>query len=167
MKYKRILLLIIILFLTACNTNLTDGEKFKKEYEKYNNEKIELNISKTNIIKYQTKEEINKIIDSKTGVIFIGNPKDNKSRNSIKLLLDAADSTDLQEIYYIDKLEGIEINNIENTKIPIILFVLEGEIKDYSINEKDKLTEDEEIDLYNKYLEGIHEVLQDACDEEC
>ncbi len=167
MKYKRILLLIIILFLTACNTNLTDGEKFKKEYEKYNNEKIELNISKTNIIKYQTKEEINKIIDSKTGVIFIGNPKNNKSRNSIKLLLDAANSTDLQEIYYIDKLEGIKINNIENIKIPIILFVLEGEIKDYSINEKDKLTEDEEIDLYNKYLEGIHKVLQDTCDEEC
>lgn len=168
MKYKRIALLIILtIFITACNKELTDSLKFKKEYEKYNNEKIELNISETNIIEYKTEEEINEIIKTKSGVIFIGTPKDNKSRISIKLLLDASESTDLQEIYYIDSIKNIKVENIDKSTVPIVLFILEGKIVDKYTLEKEKLTEDEEIDLYNNYLEGIHKVLQDTCDEEC
>lgn len=168
MKYKRIALLIILtIFITACNKELTDSLKFKKEYEKYNNEKIELNISETNIIEYKTEEEINEIIKTKSGVIFIGTPKDNKSRISIKLLLDASESTDLQEIYYIDSVKNIKVENIDKSTVPIVLFILEGKVVDKYTLEKEKLTEGEEIDIYNNYLEGIHKVLQDTCDEEC
>lgn len=164
--YKKICLVLLLVFLTACN-NKTDAVRFKQEYEKFNKDKIELNISEKNIVKYKTKEEINKIIEKDSGVIFIGSPEDNKSRISIKLLLDASDSTDLKKIYYINNLKDIKLSSIDNPQMPIVLFVLEGSIKDYSINEKEKLTEDEEIDLYNKYLVGIHDVLQDTCDEEC
>lgn len=168
MKYIRIVLLIVLtILITACNKELTDGLKFKKEYEKYNNEKIELNISEKNIIEYKTIEEINNIVKNKSGVIFIGTPKDNKSRISIKLLLDASESTDLQEIYYIDNIKNIKIENIDKSKVPIVLFISEGKVVDKYTVKKEELTEDEEIDLYNNYLEGIHKVLQDTCDEEC
>ena len=166
MNYKKILLIVIVILLTACTKELTDSTKFKQEYEKYNKEKIELTIPKENIIEYKTKEEINKIIEKDTGVIFIGSPKDNKSRTSIKLLLEASNSTDLQKIYYIDNIKGIKLDNIDN-KTPIVLFILDGKVLNYVTNEKEELTEDEEIDLYNNYLEGIHQVLQDTCDEEC
>ena len=166
MNYKKILLIVIVILLTACTKELTDSTKFKQEYEKYNKEKIELTIPKENIIEYKTKEEINKIIEKDTGVIFIGSPKDNKSRTSIKLLLEASDSTDLQKIYYIDNIKGIKLDNIDN-KTPIVLFILDGKVLSYVTNEKEELTEDEKIDLYNNYLEGIHQVLQDTCDEEC
>lgn len=163
---KKICLIIIIILLTACN-NKTDAIRFKQEYESYNKDKIELTISDKNIVKYSTKEEINKIIKEGTGVIFIGTPKENTSRTSINLLLEAADSTDLKEIYYIDNLKEINIDKIENSKMPLVLFILEGQTISYSINEKEELNEDEEINLYNKYLDSIHEVLQDTCDEEC
>ncbi len=163
MKYLKII--IIALFLVACSNKPTDAIKFKKEYEKYNDTKIELTISENNIIEYKTNEEINKII-KETGVIYIGSPKDNKSRQALKLLLEAADSTDIQKIYYIDSLKGIDLS-IDNAKTPIILFILNGEIVEYNINEKETMSEDEEIDLFNTYLKGIHEVLQDTCDEEC
>lgn len=165
--YKKFYILIVLLLLVACSNNIKDAMKFKQEYEKYNKEKIELNISDKNIIEYKTTEEINKIIKEGTGIIFIGNPKDNASRESIKLLLDASESTDLDKIYYIDSLKGIKLNEINNPKIPIVLFVLDGKIIDININEKEELTEDESIDLYNEYLEKIHNVLQDTCDEEC
>ena len=99
--------------------------------------------------------------------MIIGTPKENTSRISINLLLEAADSTDLKEIYYIDNLKEINIDKIENSKMPLVLFILEGQTISYSINEKEELNEDEEINLYNKYLDSIHEVLQDTCDEEC
>ena len=165
MKYKKIFLIITIIVLTSCSKNITDAFKFKKEYEKYNNTNIKLNISEKNIIQYKTKEEINKIIEKETGVIFIGSPQENKSRIALKLLLEAAENTDLQEIYYINTTK--EIKKIKETNTPLTLFVLDGKILEEINNTKNKLTEDEEIELYNKYLENIHKVLQDTCSEEC
>ena len=62
------------------------------------------------------------------------------------------------------------IDEIENKNIPLVLFVLEGKIEAYhvgTIEDKVELSEDETIDLYNSYLDCIHKVLQDACDESC
>lgn len=170
MNFKKILLIsICLLLISGCSSKeKTDAIKFKEEYEKYNNSKIELEIDENNIITYATTEEINKIIKEKTGVIFIGSPKDNLSRTAIKTLLEASDSTDLTTIYYIDKIDNIE--GIEEKKTPIVLNVLEGEVVSYhtgTINDSTKLSEDDELELYNIYLDGIHEVLQDSCDERC
>lgn len=174
MNIKKTLLIVISIFLliglTGCSktTIKSDAKKFKTEYENYNNSKVELEIDEDNIIKYASSNEIKKIIKEGTGVVFIGSPKDDKSRIAIKTLLDAADSTDLKTIYYIDSLEDIKDEiNVKDTQIPIVLNILKGSITSYVINDKDKLTEDDELELYNKYLDGIHEVLEDTCDEEC
>ena len=169
MKKKILLILIIFVLLIGCTKKeQTDALKFKEEYEKYNDSKIKLEISEENIIKYATNEEINNIIKNKSGVIFICNPKDNLSRVAIKYLLEASESTDLKNIYYINNIS--EIEGIENKQIPIVIYVLDGKVvstHNGTIEEKTTLTEDEEIELYNIYMDGIHEVLQDACDEEC
>ena len=170
MKLKKILLISIsLLLISGCSSKeKTDAIKFKEEYEKYNDSKIKLEIDENNIITYATTEEINKIIKEKTGVIFIGSPKDNLSRTAIKTLLEASDSTDLTTIYYIDKIDSIE--GIEEKKTPLVLNVLEGEVISYhtgTINDSTNLSEDDELELYNIYLDGIHEVLQDYCDERC
>lgn len=170
MKLKKILLISIsLLLISGCSSKeKTDAIKFKEEYEKYNDSKIKLEIDENNIITYATTEEINKIIKEKTGVIFIGSPKDNLSRTAIKTLLEASDSTDLTTIYYIDKIDNIE--GIDDKKTPLVLNVLEGEVISYhtgTINDSTNLSEDDELELYNIYLDGIHEVLQDSCDERC
>lgn len=173
MKLKNILLILIcVFFLVGCKEQEeTDANKFKNEYEQYNDTKIKIEIEEDNIITYANSSKINNIIKEGTGVIFIGEPKNNLSRTAIKVLLKASDSTDLNNIYYINSLENIEgLDNIDNLQIPIVINVLEGTITSYhigTINNKEQLTDDEEIELYNTYLEGIHEVLQDSCDERC
>ena len=127
MKKKILLILIIFVLLIGCTKKeQTDALKFKEEYEKYNDSKIKLEISEENIIKYATNEEINNIIKNKSGVIFIGNPKDNLSRVAIKYLLEASESTDLKNIYYINNIS--EIEGIENKQIPIVIYVLDGKV---------------------------------------
>ena len=172
MKRSIVLLIVMFSLCTGCGNNeQTDALKFKKEYEKYNDSKIELEIDDDNIVKYSNLDSINDIIASGTGVIFIGTPSDNLSRVAIEILLQAADSTDLDTIYYYDKVDDINgLEEVENLKVPVVINVLEGEIKSYkvgTVSDKTKLDEDEEMDLYNIYLEGIHEVLQDSCDERC
>ena len=111
---KKLWIIIICLLCCACNSK-NKVIKFKEEYEKYNKEYIELNLENANIIKYSNNEEINEIIKNKTGVIYIGSPKDNLSRKAIEILLDAADNTGLEKIYYINNLDNIEgIDEIEN-----------------------------------------------------
>ncbi len=169
---KKLFFVILILICIGCTNNkVSDSVKFKREYEKYNNEYLKLDIDEDNIIKYSDVQEINKIISSGTGVIFIGNAKDDISRRVIDILFKVSDSTGLDKIYYIDSLDNIKgMDDISDKKIPIVLFVLDGKIVKYyvgTINDKVDLTSDEEMELYNKYLDGIHEVLQDNCDERC
>lgn len=173
MKFKivTISILCLILCIGCSEPKQTDAIKFKEEYEKYNDKKIKLDIDEENIVKYATSEKINNLIKDKTGVIFIGKPNDNLSRTAINILLQAADSTDLNAIYYIDNLDNIEgLNDIKDPKIPLVINILEGKIVSYhigTIDDKTKLSEDEEMQLYNIYLDSIHEVLQDSCDERC
>lgn len=168
---KKIITILVLLTLTVGCTNKSDAMKFKEEYEQYNDKNIKLEIEEDNIIKYATSDEINEIIDKKSGVIFIGNPKDDLSRAAINVLLKAAESTDLQEIYYIEEYKEIsKIKSIDAIKKPVVINVLEGEIISYhigTINNKTKLKEENEKKLYDIYSTGIHEVLQDACTEEC
>ena len=134
MKLKKIFIFLITLtFLIGCGKKeLTDSEKFKQEYEKYNDTNIELEIDEDNIITYSNKEEINKLIKEGTGIVFIGSPKDNLSRTAINILLQASTTTDIDKIYYLNTLEGITgIDEIENQELPIVLNILEGKIISY------------------------------------
>lgn len=171
MNLKKILVTGLCFLCLACTKDQTDSQKFKAEYEQDNENLIQLEISENNIVKYSTTEEVNNLIKSGTGVIYIGSPKDNLSRKAIDILLDVANNTDLEKIYYLDTLEGINgLDTIEEKKLPTVLFLLEGQPIKYhvgTIQDKTDLTEDEVIELYNIYSEGIHEVLQDTCEERC
>ena len=54
-----------------------------------------------------------------------------------------------------------------NTNGGFAEYALCPETQCLKIDDKVDLSEDETIDLYNIYLEGIHKVLQDACNESC
>ncbi|MCI6266527.1 MAG: hypothetical protein MR598_06775 [Erysipelotrichaceae bacterium] len=170
-KGKFIVVMLCFLCLACGKKEEEDSIKFKEEYEKYNDQYIELEISDVNLIQYSNLEEINKIIKDGTGVIYIGSPTDDVSRRAVDVLLGVTHNTDLEKIYYISSMDGIQgIDSIEEKKIPLVLFVLDGEIVSYhigTIEDKTDLSDDELVQLYNIYSEGVHKVLQDACDERC
>ena len=168
--FKKFVIILLCFLCVGCNSE-KKKVSFKDEYEKYNGDYIEVSLENTDIIENSDVSSINKIIESGTGVILIANKKDNLSRRAVSVLMEASSNTDLDKIYYIDSIEGIVgIDEIENKNIPLVLFVLDGKIEAYhvgTIEDKVELSEDETIDLYNSYLDGIHKVLQDACDESC
>lgn len=173
MKLQKFLVVILCFFCIACGKEqkLEDGDQFKAEYEAYNNEYVSLDISSDNLIKYCSLDEVNTLIRDGTGVIYLGSPKDNLSRVAVDILLEASDNTDLNVIYYLDSLDGVVgLDDIVDLRVPLVLFVLEGEIVDYhvgTVQDKVELSNDEVVELYNIYLDGIHQVLQDSCDERC
>ena len=79
-----------------------DEKKFKKEYENLNDELDKIEIMEDNNIKYISLSESVKILKEGTGVIYYGTPKENDSRNAAVGLLKAMESTNLEEIYYVD-----------------------------------------------------------------
>ncbi len=172
MKKKFVVMMLCFLCL-GCGKKeeLGDSIRFKEEYEQYNEEYISLKISESNLIKYSTVEEVNQIIKEGTGVIYIGSPQDDLSRRVVDILFSVASNTGLEQIYYFDSLDEINgLEDIQDLNIPLVLFVAEGDILSYhigTIDGKVDLSEDEVVQLYNIYLDGIHQVLGDACDERC
>ncbi len=168
-KMKKVIMFILLsLLVTGCTSN--DNLKFKKEYEKLNDSLYNITISEDNYIKYIDINEVLNIIKKGTGVIYIGNEHDNECRQMVNILFDAADSTDLKTINYYKATELTELNEyVDNPQVPLVLFVYEGEIKSYKqgIGNNENLTPDEKDELFNIYLDGIHEVLNDICEEEC
>lgn len=121
---KIMYIMLLFLFLIGCSKN-DDANKFKNEYEDLNGvtmssgkEYLSMEISSNNIIKYNTIEEIIDIIENGTGVIYLGFPECPWCRNMIPALFEAADSTALEEIHYLnmydvrDKLSLDEDGNI-------------------------------------------------------
>ena len=105
---KLLVLFITLLVATGCGKE-TDGEKFKREYEKLNGEiaasgeeYLTVDINKNNVIKYSMVDEIIAIVQDGTGVIYLGYPECPWCRNVVEPLLEAADSTALETIYYLN-----------------------------------------------------------------
>lgn len=105
---KIMYIMLLFLFLVGCSKN-NDATKFENEYEDLNGvttssgkEYLSMEISSDNIIKYNTIEEIIDIIENGTGVIYLGFPECPWCRNMIPALFEAADSTALEEIHYLN-----------------------------------------------------------------
>lgn len=100
-----------------------DEKKFKKEYESLNGttrtngqKNKEINILEDNNIKYITLEEAATILDSGSGVIYFGFSACPWCRNSVPVLLNAMESSDLEEIYYVNvRPENKPENDIRDT----------------------------------------------------
>lgn len=113
-----ILVLSSLIFLSSCGQKTSsDAVKFKKEYEKYNGQKDskgnhypKLEISKNNIVEYIDAKEALNILNSKTGIIYMGFPTCPWCRNALPVLLDAAKESNLAKIYYLD------VENIRDEK---------------------------------------------------
>lgn len=112
-KLKTILTIIILLLALGLITTIiiktnTDSNKFKREYEAYNNitistkkEKyITLDINKNNNIKYLNDDNIVKEIQKGNKIIYMGFPDCNWCRMILPVLLKAANDNGIKEIYY-------------------------------------------------------------------
>lgn len=230
---KKVLIIvgiIIVLVIGICLVLFSgilnnDAKTFKNEYESLNGEKSKsgkehpmVEIDSDNIVKYATIDEVVNIVEEGTGVIYFGYSDCPWCRNAVPVLLDAASSTSLDTIYYLDMKEVRDIKklgkdnkivieyegakgydkllkaldeilepyyledkegntydtNEKRVYVPLVVFVLDGEIIDYHLdtvesqeNPYEELNQEQYDELYEIYSEGIHEVLGDLCDERC
>ena len=125
-----IALVIAILFFLLNNKGMSDGERFKQEYEELNDSHLEVNIDSDNMIKYIGLEEAIDIIKNDTGVIYFGYPSCPWCRNAVPVLLDAASSTSLDTIYYVNAYNIRDVKELDD----------DGNI--VTINEGDRLYDD-------------------------
>ena len=164
--YSLIAILILVVILGVFfvkSSSKSDAIKFKEEYEKYNNGNLKLTISKNNPFVYRTEDKIVKILNNNTGMIYLGNAKNDDYRNVLKTIMPLADSNEVKKIFYldIDKINDKKLKEYKNNKICVI-FVISGEVittyttDDFKDNNKKK-----EINYY------MQQTFNDYCDETC
>ena len=98
------------LMLLTKEGKISDGQKFKEEYEALNNTVRKsdgqtygtMNIPKDNPIKYTTAKEALEVLDSNSAIIYIGAPWCPWCRNAIPVLFDLAEKYEVENIYYIE-----------------------------------------------------------------
>ena len=109
MKKKIIIIAtIVVVLLTVGITyfiiNNKDSIKFKKEYEKLNNQKgyLDITIPSDNNVKYATFDELMEFLNSGTGILYLGFPECPWCRNALPVLLEAAKENEIQNVYYFN-----------------------------------------------------------------
>lgn len=185
---KKILVIIPILFsvllLIGCQKKELDSEKFAKEYTK---------VKEDNYFVYRSDEEIIKILENGTGVVYLGFPECKWCQAYVPMLNEVADTEGLEKIYYYNILEDRK-NNTEAYKkivsilneylqyddegnkriyVPAVIAVEKGEIVGFddetSYDTKgfdtpeEYWTEEETKDLKNKLTDMINKVLDNKC----
>lgn len=186
MKNKLLLIipLIVMLILVGCTQKETDAEKFAKEYT---------SVSEYNYYVYRDGEEIIKILEHGTGVVYLGFPECPWCQAYVPILNEIADVEGLEKIYYFNILEDRK-NNTEvyqkivkilnnylqydeegNKKIyvPAVIFVSKGEVVGFddetSYDTKgfqipeDYWTAEEISSLKNKLTESMIKIVDNMC----
>lgn len=176
MKKICFLIVVSILFLTGCSvkktTELTDAEKFSKEYS----------VTKNNPFKYIELKEVLNIIENGTGIIFFGDPDCEWCVASAKILTSSLNYKNIDVAYYYNP-KKIRDNNTKEYKrlvklladyletdkddnsylfLPDIYFVVNGEVIDHnndlasmSGTIDDALTKERKKEIKDKYLDLI------------
>ena len=122
MKKKNILILlgVVILVLLIISSyfiffkkdkNITDAEKFAKEYTK---------LSSDNVFTYKSLKEVNKILEKGTGVVYLGFPECPWCQEYVKYVNEVAKKVGLDKIYYFNIRED-RTNNTEDYQTTIKL----------------------------------------------
>ena len=134
-----LLVFLLLLSLTACKEKITDNQKFKEEYPK---------VSEYNVFTYRNSDEIIKILEHGTAVVYLGFPECPWCQAYVPILNEVADVEGLEKIYYyniyndrkentdaykkmVDILsEKLQYDNEGNKRIyvPSIIAVSDGEI---------------------------------------
>lgn len=147
---------------------VTDASKFKMEYESLNgqiNDKTKteyktVNISENNKFVYKNEEEIIKILESKSGVIYFGFKSCPWCRSMVEALDKASQNSKVANIYYLD-IENIRdvLALDENNKVVTekegnsnyykLLNLLDAYLDDYVLkSEEDVSVKTDEKRLY-------------------
>ena len=105
--------------------------RFKLEYEALNGQKAEngstymdVNISNDNKIVYADYDQIFDVLDG-TGVIYFGFPECPWCRNAAPVLLEAAEETAIEQIYYLNNISRLQYLLKYLLVLMLILFYLE------------------------------------------
>lgn len=186
---KKILLIIsiiIVFLLVGCTKEKTetDFEKFAKEYTQ---------VTEDNYFVYRNSEEIIKILEHGTGVVYIGFPECPWCQSYVPILNEVADIEGLEKIYYYNVFEDRKNNTEDYQKIveflsdylqyddegnkriyvPAVIVVSEGEILGFDDetsydtkgyeNPEDYWTEEEIFDLKIKLTDMVNQVLDNKC----
>lgn len=132
---KNIILVIVLVLLALTSTILiyefnkkeevSQALKFKEEYESLNGKSnasgkkyVQIEVSKDNPFVYATYDEIVKILEDGTGVIYFGFPECPWCRNAVPVLIDAAKEIGIDKIYYFNALDMRDIKKLnENGNI--------------------------------------------------
>lgn len=132
MKKKNILILIgvvilVILIISSYfiffkkDKEITDGEKFAKEYTK---------LSSDNVFTYRSLKEVNKMLEKGTGVVYLGFPECPWCQEYVKYIEEIAKKVGINKVYYSNVLED-RSNNTEEYQTTIKL------LKDYLPNDEE------------------------------
>ena len=173
-------IVMLLVFSFVRNNRYSDGEKFKIEYEKYNNKKSSDNreypyitIPSDNIIRYISISEIINIFEKDMdAVIYFGKPECIYCRNAVQVLVDTVKSTDLDVVYYLEpnikdkkydelvKILGDELIIKKDKKEiivePLVIFITDGEIVSYN-----KETLSSQKDPYRKLDQYQYDALRE------
>lgn len=122
MKKKNILILLGVVILAILiissyfiffkkDKNITDAEKFAKEYTK---------LSSDNVFTYKSLKEVNKILEKGTGVVYLGFPECPWCQEYVKYVNEVAKKVGLDKVYYFNIRED-RTNNTEDYQTTIKL----------------------------------------------
>ena len=186
---KKLLFIIPIIFailITGCTKKEieTDGEKFAKEYK---------TVDENNYYVYRDIDEIIKILENGTGVVYLGFPECPWCQAYVPMLNEVADIEGLEKIYYYNILEDRKNNTEEYEEIvdiledylqydeegnkriyvPAVIFVSKGEIVGFDdetaydtkgFKNPEEYWNDEEVsELKKKLTENINKVIDNKC----
>ena len=105
--------LCLFLALKGNKKLMTDGERFKEQYEAVNKleseytykKYVQLTIDKDNPFIYKTAKETLDILKNEKAIVFMGYPESDLTRTILPILLDSFKDNNIKEVYYLDILE--------------------------------------------------------------
>ncbi len=162
----------------------TDASKFVKEYTK---------VRENNPFIYKTGEEIIEILNSGTGIVYLGFPECQWCQSYIKMVDDVASDLEVKNIYYFnikdDRASNTKVyqdivkildSNLEKDDegnkriyVPELVFVKKGKIIAHdnetstisgNITPSEYWTDDKVISLKNKLRENMALVVTESCE---
>lgn len=116
-KICALLVLISLIFVTTgCNkkeeVKLSDAEKFHEEYQ---------NVEEDNVFVYRDAEEIIKILEGGTGIVYLGFPECKWCQAYTPILNEVAKENGIKKIFYFNILEDRKNNTKEYQRIVELL----------------------------------------------
>lgn len=190
MKRKMLIITLIlsVLLLTSCKgkETISDSKKFASEYTQ---------VQEYNVFTYRSEDEIIKILEHGTGIVYLGFPECPWCQAYVPILNEVADIEGLDKVYYYNilkdrqdntefyqKLVSILSDNLrydeEGNKriyVPAVISVVEGKITGFDDessydtlgfnNPKDYWTEERIKNLKLKLTNMISPVVENKCSE--